>query len=70
MNLTVLSVPGMSCDHCVRAITAEVSAVPGVTGVEVSLETGTVTVRGAADRDALRAAVDEAGYEVAAEVAR
>ena len=61
----LLSVPGISCDHCVRAITAEVSAVPGVESVEVGVEARTVRVSGAADEAAVRAAIDEAGYEVA-----
>ena len=60
-----LTVPGISCDHCVRAITAEVSAVPGVESVEVRLEAKTVRVCGAADEAAVRAAIDEAGYEAA-----
>jgi copper chaperone CopZ len=65
MNELVLTVPDISCDHCVRAITSEVSAVPGVESVEVRLEAKTVRVCGAADEDAVRAAIDEAGYEAA-----
>jgi copper chaperone CopZ len=57
-------VPGVHCGHCVAAITGEVSKVPGVTGVDVDLTTKTVTVDGAADDAAVRAAIDEAGYEV------
>jgi copper chaperone CopZ len=58
-------VGGMSCEHCRGAITEAVGAVPGVGGVEVDLEGGTVTVRGAgADDAAVRAAIDDAGYEV------
>ena len=63
--MTTYSVPGVSCQHCVDAITREVSAVPGVTGVSVDLTTKTVTVDGAADDTAVRTAIDEAGYEVA-----
>lgn len=65
-----LPVEGMTCDHCVRAVTEEVMAVDGVRGVEVDLVPGgtsRVTVRGSgpvADA-ALRAAVAEAGYAVA-----
>ncbi len=60
-------VPGISCDHCVTAITGEVSKVAGVSGVAVDLDGKTVTVRGSdfAD-DAVRGAIDEAGYDVAA----
>jgi copper chaperone len=58
------SVPGMSCGHCRAAITAEVSAVPGVEAVEVDLDTKLVAVRGEDLDDAtLVAAIDEAGYE-------
>lgn len=58
-------VPGISCDHCRTAITEEVTAVPGVTDVQVDLEARTVTVRGAdLDDAAVRAAIEEAGYEV------
>jgi copper chaperone len=60
------SVPGVSCDHCRAAIAGEVGAVPGVAGVEVDLGAKRVRVRGAAlDDRALRAAIEEAGYEAA-----
>lgn len=58
------SVPGMSCGHCVNAITSEVSQVAGVDNVEIDLETKIVTVHGDADDGAVRAAIDEAGYEI------
>ena len=58
------TVPGVHCDHCVHAITTEVSAVPGVRDVRVDLAAKTVTVEGDAADDAVRAAIDEAGYEV------
>ncbi len=60
-------VTGMTCGHCVQAVTTELTELPGVTGVEVDLSSGAVTV--ASDRplsdDEVRAAVDEAGYELA-----
>jgi copper chaperone CopZ len=60
----IYRVPGMSCDHCRAAITAEVSAVDGVTSVEVDLDSKLVRIRGdALADDRLRAAIDEAGYE-------
>lgn len=60
------SVPGVHCDHCKAAIEGEVSALAGVTEVAVDLEAKTVTVTGAAlDDAAIRAAIDEAGYDVA-----
>jgi copper chaperone len=58
------SVPGMSCEHCERAVRSELEQVAGVESVDVDLETKLVTVRGVAlDDAALRAAIDEAGYE-------
>ena len=60
------SVPGISCGHCKAAIEAEVATVDGVTLVEVDVDARTVKVLGeAADADIV-AAIDEAGYEVAA----
>ncbi len=66
---TVIEVTGMTCQHCVKAVTAELSELAGVEDVAVSLgEPATVTVSSSAplDEDAVRAAVDEAGYKVAA----
>jgi copper chaperone len=61
------SVAGMTCDHCVLSVREEVSEVAGVTGVDVDLPTGRLTVQGqAVDDGAVRAAVAEAGYEVVA----
>jgi copper chaperone len=60
-------VEGMSCDHCKDAITAEVTQVPGVTGVEVDLDAKVVRVQGDdADGAAVVAAIDEAGYDAVA----
>jgi copper chaperone CopZ len=63
------TVVGMTCGHCVSAVTEEVSQVPGVTAVDVDLASGALTVTGAGetpvDDGAVRAAVEEAGYEVA-----
>ena len=64
MSTTVWTVQGMTCAHCVKAVTEEVSEIPGVTAVDVELESGRVTVTAAADPtpEAMAAAVDEAGY--------
>jgi copper chaperone len=60
------SVPGVSCEHCQTAITSEVSAVDGVEEVDVNLDTKQVAVRGEDVSDqAVRAAIDEAGYDIA-----
>ena len=59
-----LSVPGISCQHCVNAITDEVAEVAGVESFTVDLATKTVTIVGGDPAD-LVAAIDEAGYSVA-----
>ena len=67
MSTATYTVTGMTCAHCVSAVTEEVTAVPGVTGVDVDLASGRLTVTSDApvDESAVRAAVDEAGYELA-----
>ncbi len=67
MSETVVTVAGMTCEHCVAAVRDEISKLPGVAGVEVDLETGTVRIAADPPPDlaALSAAVDEAGYELA-----
>ena len=67
MNTSSYTVVGMTCGHCVSAVTEEVGQVPGVTGVEVDLASGRLTVTSdtTVDDDTVRAAVDEAGYELA-----
>jgi copper chaperone CopZ len=69
MTTTTLHVTGMTCGHCVKAVTEELSAVEGVEGVDVDLVAGgtsAVTVRsaGPVSAEALCAAVDEAGYQL------
>jgi copper chaperone CopZ len=60
----IYRVDGMSCEHCVVAVTGEVGDVAGVTTVEVDLASKLVTVSGAAiDDAAVVAAIDEAGYD-------
>jgi copper chaperone CopZ len=57
-------VPGMHCGHCKAAVTEEIEAVEGVDRVVVDLETKLVRVTGShLDDAALRAAIDEAGYD-------
>lgn len=67
MAVQTYNVVGMTCDHCVRAVSQEVGALDGVTGVEVDLSSGQVTVTSEAplEEQAVREAVEEAGYEVA-----
>lgn len=66
MAESTYTVKGMSCGHCVGAVTTELTSLPGVTGVDVDLASGQVRVASDAplDDDAVRGAVEEAGYEV------
>jgi copper chaperone CopZ len=59
-------VTGMTCQHCVHAVTEEVSSVPGVSDVSVDLDSGRLTVVSSAEVPfaAIATAVDEAGYAV------
>ena len=66
MTTMVLSVPGMTCGHCEAAVKQEVGGVPGVASVDVDLTSKMVTIAGdPLDRDAIIAAIDEAGFDVA-----
>lgn len=65
-DILTLSVPAMTCGHCEASVKGEVSKVPGVAAVDVDLATKLVTVTGTGlDRDAVEAAIDEAGFDVA-----
>ncbi|GAB3158444.1 heavy-metal-associated domain-containing protein [Microbispora hainanensis] len=66
MTTATNTVTGMTCGHCVSSVKEEVGEVPGVTGVEVDLATGLMTVEsdGPIDTARIRAAVEEAGYEL------
>lgn len=66
MKSLLYFVPGMHCAHCEAAVREEVSAVAGVESVTVDLETKRVEVAGSElDDAAIRAAIDEAGYDAA-----
>lgn len=67
--VTTVMVSGMTCDHCVAAVTEELGALEGVSGVAVDLRPDadsvvTLTSEWTLDGDAIREAVDEAGYDV------
>lgn len=64
---TTYQIIGMTCAHCVSAVSKELAALPGVRGVEVDLSAGTATVTSDSvlPPDEIRNAVDEAGYELA-----
>lgn len=63
---STFNIVGMSCEHCVQAVTSELSKLDGVTEVDVDLVAGTaaVTSTGPLDRADVEAAIDEAGYEL------
>lgn len=65
-TITTVHVSGMTCGHCVAAVTEEVSKIDTVTDVSVDLASGKVEITSGAalDPSAVTAAVDEAGYEV------
>ena len=67
MSVESFNVVGMTCGHCVAAVTSEVSKIDGVTKVDVDLDSGAVTVEsdGPVGAEAFAAAIDEAGYTVA-----
>ena len=61
---TTYRVPDISCDHCEAAITGAVSPIAGVESVDVAVDDKTVTVAGDFDDAAVRAAIDDAGYDI------
>lgn len=67
MSDQTYTVIGMTCDHCVQAVSTEIAKLPGVSGVDVDLASGRVRVQSADQLDdaVVAAAVDEAGYELA-----
>ncbi len=69
MTQSVLNVEGMSCSHCVNAVTKAVTALEGVSGVNVDLEGKKVTVdyeEGQVSLDSIKDAIEEQGYDVVA----
>ncbi|MGI8418496.1 MAG: heavy-metal-associated domain-containing protein [Nakamurella sp.] len=68
MNTATYTVSGMTCGHCVNAVSAEIGNLDGVSDVQVDLPTGAVTVTSATPlpQAQVSAAVAEAGYELTA----
>jgi copper chaperone len=64
MTTTTFQVDGMTCAHCERAVTEEVTSIAGVTGIDVSAATGVLMIESASavDDALVLAAVEEAGY--------
>ena len=71
MTTATYRVTGMTCDNCVQAVRREVSSLAGVTDVMVDLASGQLTIasEGPLDDQAVRAAVDEAGFDIVAAAA-
>lgn len=68
-HTTVIDIAGMTCQHCVKAVTSEVAKIDGVLDVRVTLDAGAISHVSIAseaplDPEALRAAIDEAGYDL------
>ena len=67
MERSLIKVGGMSCEHCVKAVTRAVGALPGIGGVDVDLKAGAVTVEHDPQLTALdeiKRAIEEEGYEI------
>jgi copper chaperone len=67
MTTTTYEIQGMTCGHCVASVSDALRTLPGVDDVDVDLDRGTATVtsESALDNDAVRSAVEEAGYQLA-----
>ena len=67
MSTTTINITGMTCGHCVSAVKSELGELPGVETVDVVLDSGAVTVTSSQplEQQAVRAAVEEAGYQLA-----
>jgi copper chaperone len=69
MLTTVIRVEGMSCDHCLKAISGAVTPLPGITGVTVDVKAGTVEIvhdPKLSDLGRVKAEIEEQGYDVIA----
>ena len=69
MSTVVVDVEGMTCQHCVKAVTSEIEGIEGVTGVSIALEPEgisqvTVEAESNVSADALKDAIAEAGYDM------
>ena len=67
MEKSVIRVEGMSCQHCVKAVSDAVNALPGIDSVEVDLDAGLVTVQhdpAQSPLDKIKAEIDGQGYDV------
>lgn len=67
MSTVILTVTGMTCGHCASSVREELGSIPGVTGVDVDLASGTVILDSEhrVQPEAIQTAVEEAGYQLA-----
>ncbi|WP_333894427.1 heavy-metal-associated domain-containing protein [Mycolicibacterium gadium] len=67
MSTTTVTVTGMSCGHCATSVREEITEIPGVRSVDVDLASGSVTIDSdsALEADAIKTAVEDAGYQLA-----
>ena len=67
MSTTTVTVSGMSCGHCATSVREELTEIPGVRSVDVDLASGNVTIGSdtVVEADAIRMAVEDAGYQLA-----
>jgi len=67
MSTVTVTVAGMTCGHCASSVREEVASIPGVTGVDVDLASGAVTIDSEqqVESEAIKGAVEEAGYQLA-----
>lgn len=67
MATTTVTVTGMTCGHCAASVREELGEIPGVQAVDVDVASGAVTIDSVApvEADAIRSAVEEAGYRLA-----
>jgi copper chaperone len=67
MSTVTVTVNGMTCGHCATSVRKEVGSIPGVTAVDVDVPSGKVTIDSdqQVEREAIKGAVEEAGYELA-----
>jgi copper chaperone len=65
VNMMKIKIGGMSCNHCVQAVTKAIAALPGVTEVKVDLQSGEADIEASGvSLASIQAAVEKAGYEV------
>ncbi len=67
MSTVIVTVAGMTCGHCASSVREEVAGIPGVTAVDVDVASGKVTINSEqqVEPEAIKGAVEEAGYELA-----